>query len=493
MTTQAQPPTPTIVPLPGAVSWSHDDDQSYCMKCTVEFLPPTHNMDILSKLLPGARRHHCRACGKIFCQDCSSRRLLVHPDATILRGYTASPSSKFPSWDGEASRVARAVAARDPQRVCDACHDKLLPLQSSLRAQFSNSMRFNSIDGPASHTSSSPAAAWFSRVFNSPLAFTLGHEVRKAAITLENLLPKPRVLATSAFQPGLSGGSMYDDDDDFGRSSNPTGDIHKMMAETCGGSSANLREVDGVRIPGRLMEQAKGIAVITVAKGGFWVGGEVGTGLVVARLPDGGWSAPSAVGLFGISFGALIGAQVSDHVFLLMSDKAVEMLGTNTGSLNLGADVGIAVGPVGRTVEADFGVASGGDQQAAIAAPIYTYSLTKGLYAGASFDGKVISTRHEVNEKFYGMRVDPADLLSGRIPPPPAAQPLYASLKRCSAYTRTVLRIGDEIPTAGERTSSITYTPGREPAALATPPETVPPAPAQHQPEETAPVADWPF
>jgi hypothetical protein len=48
-----------------------------------------------------------------------------------------------------------------------------------------------------------------------------------------------------------------------------------------------------------------------------------------------------------------------------------------------------------------------------------------------------------------------------------------------------VLRIGDEIPTAGERTSSITYTPGREPAALATPPETVPPAPAQHQPEET--------
>jgi lipid-binding SYLF domain-containing protein len=83
------------------------------------------------------------------------------------------------------------------------------------------------------------------------------------------------------------------------------------------------------------------------------------------------------VGLFGISFGALIGAQVSDHVFLLMSDKAVEMLGTNTGSLNLGADVGIAVGPVGRTVEADFGVASGGDQQAAIAAPIYTYRCVR--------------------------------------------------------------------------------------------------------------------
>ena len=60
------------------------------------------------------------------------------------------------------------------------------------------------------------------------------------------------------------------------------------------------------------------------------------------------------------------------------------------------------------------------------------------MYAGISFDGKVIVTRHDVNEKFYGMKVDPEALLSGEIPPPPAAQPLYESLKRCSVHTRTM-------------------------------------------------------
>ena len=147
----------------------------------------------------------------------------------------------------------------------------------------------------------------------------------------------------------------------------------ETVRETCATTSANLRELDGVRIPGRLLARAKGIAVLTVAKAGLWVGGELGTGLVVARLKDGSWSAPSAVGLVGLSIGLLAGAQVSDHVFLLMTHSAVEMLGTNTGSVNLGADIGIAVGPVGRTVEADFGVSAGGEGEGPHAAPIYTY------------------------------------------------------------------------------------------------------------------------
>ena len=164
----------------------------------------------------------------------SSRRLLVHPDATILRGYAAGPSTNFPAWDGEASRVARAVASRDPQRVCDTCHEKLSPLQSSLRSQFANCTRFNSIDGPAGQGG---AGGWFSRVFNSPLAFTLGHEIRKAAITLENLLPQPRQLATSAFEGRPSGGGMYDDDDEFrpaGFGTGGAGDINRAVKETCG-------------------------------------------------------------------------------------------------------------------------------------------------------------------------------------------------------------------------------------------------------------------
>lgn len=127
-------------------------------------------------------------------------------------------------------------------------------------------------------------------------------------------------------------------------------------------------------------------------------------------------------------FTALIGAQISDHVFLLMTDAAVELMFNNNGNLQLGADVGVAVGPLGRALEADIGAAPGSF------APIYTYSMSKGLYAGISLDGKVIVTRNRVNERFYGREVTGPQFLSGEIPSPPAARPLYDALHRCHVY-----------------------------------------------------------
>lgn len=125
---------------------------------------------------------------------------------------------------------------------------------------------------------------------------------------------------------------------------------------------------------------------------------------------------------------ALLGAQVSDHVFLLMTDDAVEMMFSTSGNIQLGADIGVAVGPLGRALEADLGAAPGK------LAPVYTYSLSKGLYAGISLDGKVIVTRNRVNERFYGREVSGMELLSGQIPTPPAARPLYDALQRCHVY-----------------------------------------------------------
>jgi SH3 domain-containing YSC84-like protein 1 len=233
----------------------------------------------------------------------------------------------------------------------------------------------------------------------------------------------------------------------------------QQCKDTCSTISPNLQDLDGVQIPARLLEQAKGVAILTVLKGGFgFAGMEFGTGLVVARLPNivtGGtipsstattagpqltatspnnnnfrWSAPSAIGTAGISWGALIGAQVSDHVFLLMSDEAVALLYNNKASIQLGADIGIAIGPIGRTIEGDLGV----DGKQHKIAPIYTYSMSKGLYAGISLDGKVIITRPDINEKFYGMSISAEEILAGVVPTPPAAQPLYEALHRCHVY-----------------------------------------------------------
>ena len=468
-------PTIALVPVP----WTPDNDQNYCYSCASELLPSDTASAFSALLLSSStktRRHHCRCCGHIFCHPCSSYRCLVPPERVVLRGD--NPNSGVPYRDPRLgpdstlsnARIQRGIQCREPQRVCLQCFTLLAPMQPSLRQKYSNAMRFNSIEGSSSGggtDSGSSGGPWWTRFVNSPLAFTLGHEVRKAAITLENLLPLPK--STPSRRPSgtrsLYGAADDDDEGEGNWSLNRLG-VPSPSSVGCSPRSANLRELDGVRIPARLLSQARGLAVLTIVRAGLWVGGEFGTGLVVARLPDGSWSAPSAIGLVGVSVGALAGAQVSDHVFLLMSDAAVELLGTNTGSVNLGVDIAVSVGPVGRSVEADVGITGGLDHQRqhTAKAPIYSYSLSKGLYAGVSFDGKVIATRHDVNEKFYGMQVEPYDLLSGEVPRPPAAQPLYDALRRCSVYVKR--ECGDD--------------------AVAPPPPTPPPPPSASPP--TTPV-----
>eukprot|EP00565_Helicotheca_tamesis_P008192 CAMPEP_0185735864 /NCGR_PEP_ID=MMETSP1171-20130828/26303_1 /TAXON_ID=374046 /ORGANISM="Helicotheca tamensis, Strain CCMP826" /LENGTH=574 /DNA_ID=CAMNT_0028406299 /DNA_START=184 /DNA_END=1908 /DNA_ORIENTATION=- len=409
------------------------------------------------------RRHHCRLCGQIFCNDCSRHRSLVPPSSivlvpkggkhpgraaaaaagegasfepesdpdrmvTYLRSPSAEPSAGSTSGSQNNSDTIlygkgleeRTKLAREPLRVCNACHEQLKSVQEELRASNSNAMRYNSIDPTDMR-----------RMFNSPLAFTLGHEVRKAAYTLNNLLPLPKKMG-AVVAPTSSGNF----NGGFGDAYGPSGESMQHCKDQCATISPNLGNLDGKRIPARLLEDAKGVAIMTVVKGGFGLAGfEFGTGLVVARLADGrGWSAPSAIGTAGVAWGALVGAQVSDHVFLLMTDAAIELMSSDEGSFQLGADVGVSVGPLGRSVEADVGAASKGGSGGVAMAPIYTYSLSKGLYAGASLDGKVIVSRHRVNEKFYGQQVHARDLLNGVIATPPAAQPLYDALKRCHVY-----------------------------------------------------------
>lgn len=274
---------------------------------------------------------------------------------------------------------------------------------------------------------------------NSPLAFTLGHEVRKAAYALGNLLPDNN-------SNGRVGGGGYtmSKEDEFmtypPRSSDPMHHYNNFKVDV------TLKNLDGMHVPGKLLRKAKGIAIITCAKGGLGFAGiEFGTGLVVARLDDGNqqqqgndvsWSAPSAICIGGFAWGALIGAQVSDHIFLLMTEEAVRLFSTQDASVQLGVDIGVAVGPMGRSAEADLAASRSNGSMAM--APIYTYSLSKGLYAGVSMEGKVVLTRPRVNEKFYGMAVRAEELLNGSVPRPPAAQPLYDAIRRCLVYSDNV-------------------------------------------------------
>lgn len=183
--------------------------------------------------------------------------------------------------------------------------------------------------------------------------------------------------------------------------------------------------MDGTPLPSSLPDShvqcAQGLAILTVFKAGFLGTARFGSGVVVARLPDGSWSAPSAIGTVGGGFGGQIGFELTDFVFILNDSSAVKTF-AQAGSLTLGGNVSIAAGPVGRNAEA-AGMAS-----LKSVAGIFSYSKTKGLFAGVSLEGSGIIERRDANEKLYGRRWTARELLSGQVPPPPAAEPLMRIL-----------------------------------------------------------------
>ncbi len=171
-------------------------------------------------------------------------------------------------------------------------------------------------------------------------------------------------------------------------------------------------------IPPQVLRDAKGLAILTVLKAGFVVSGRGGTGVVEARTKQ-GWSGPSAIGTGGAGFGPQIGAEVTEFVFVLNTDAAVQAF-SRGGNVELGADLSVAAGPIGRSVEA--GVTP--------MAAVYTYSRSQGLFAGASLEGTVIMARDEANDQYYGRPVTPEEILSGKVAAPAGAKTLRTVLAK---------------------------------------------------------------
>ncbi|KAJ2832494.1 hypothetical protein J3B01_004836 [Coemansia erecta] len=172
-------------------------------------------------------------------------------------------------------------------------------------------------------------------------------------------------------------------------------------------------------IPASILERARGIAFLSVIKAGFIWSGRLGSGLVVARLPNGSWSAPSAISIGGAGVGGQVGGELTDFVMILTTPDAVKAF-SHGGNLTLGANVGVAAGPFGRSAEASGAVRN--------LAPVLSYSRTKGLFIGISLEGTVIVERKGANKDAYNRAVRPEELLSGSVPPPPCADVLFRAL-----------------------------------------------------------------
>jgi len=169
-----------------------------------------------------------------------------------------------------------------------------------------------------------------------------------------------------------------------------------------------------------LARKAKAIMIFpSLLKGAFFLGGEGGNGVLLARRADGTWSYPAFYSLASVSFGLQVGGQSSEALLLIMTSDALRAIMTD--QVKLGGDVSAAAGPTGSGVEASSSTDVGTD--------IYTYSNTSGLFIGASLEGAVIARREDFNGNLYGGIVDPRKIVLDGEGQNPVADPLRADLE----------------------------------------------------------------
>jgi len=177
-------------------------------------------------------------------------------------------------------------------------------------------------------------------------------------------------------------------------------------------------------IPEELMARAHGIAVIPhVVKGALGIGGQWGKGLMSQRREDGSWSLPAYVEMGSGSFGLQIGVQASDIVLVFTDEDGVK--GLLKGKLKLGADASATAGPVGRKAEVGTDVA--------LRSAVFAYSRSKGLFAGISLDGSVISIDDSANRKVYETNATGEQILLGKsVRSNTTVEPFVAALRKFS-------------------------------------------------------------
>lgn len=143
-------------------------------------------------------------------------------------------------------------------------------------------------------------------------------------------------------------------------------------------------------IPADILQKARGIAVIpNMLRGGFLFGGRRGRGVLAIRSPSGDWSNPAFVTLTGGSFGAQVGAESADVILVFANDRAVRNIAS--GKFTLGGDATATAGPLGRRT------------QTAVTgrAEVYVYMHSRGLFAGAAFEGTRLDVDQEASANLY--------------------------------------------------------------------------------------------
>jgi len=175
---------------------------------------------------------------------------------------------------------------------------------------------------------------------------------------------------------------------------------------------------------GALLKEAEGIAIFpSIIKIGWGIGGQYGKGIIFRKDNRVGiWYGPAFVKIKSVSVGPQIGIQSIALVLVISNERGME--GFMEDNFTLGGTVSIAAGPLGRSLSADT------DYK--FKASIYSYSISKGAYIGASFQGSAIQEDSKANELFYGKSISNRSILGNRITVNPAVLKLLLLIKKIS-------------------------------------------------------------
>jgi SH3 domain-containing YSC84-like protein 1 len=154
-----------------------------------------------------------------------------------------------------------------------------------------------------------------------------------------------------------------------------------------------------------LATRAKAIIIVpSMLRAAFFFGGRGGNGVMLVRGPDGKWSPPAFYTIGGISWGLQFGGQSSELIITVMTDKGVNAVMNR--EVTLGADAGLAIGELGKGMNAATGMDLKSD--------MYAFARSEGLFVGISLEGSVIAPRETADQQLYGENATPESILVDR-------------------------------------------------------------------------------
>jgi lipid-binding SYLF domain-containing protein len=190
-----------------------------------------------------------------------------------------------------------------------------------------------------------------------------------------------------------------------------------------------------------MLRHARGVMICPrIFKAGFLFGGQGGGCVLTAKDAQGRWSQPAFYGLGGASFGFQAGVQDTSVMMFIMNPKGLMAL--MDSQFKIGADAGATFVEWGGGVE--------GATTAALQGDIVGFTRARGLFAGISLGGSLISARTDWNQAYYGRLFAAQQIVLGGEGGNPGAAPLQEVLGHISRGSDQPIPLASAAPPPGD-------------------------------------------